>query len=303
MEPALWSVYRLKTESTNLRYSYSKILGRPEVEPKKSVFGLVRLDNEKDALSITQIETKMARRIITKRKRESALLGDLVHVNKRGKVAPANVPDIVDMAMLPKALKAMVLWVFKETEKDGTLELIHKSIRVFVDPEPCIPLIREYCVLKERKNDISYNSFSNAFKEIIIEENMELACIQARYELMTNEPDDGRKWTVQVQVERCARNVSETHIVIWNCRGMARPSFIPHILHVIKYHRPEVIILTKIRISEEMTKVITGNLKLKGLWIKGAVNYSAGCCVMMCHGEMMLKGNIGDDEREIMVSS
>ncbi|XP_074282922.1 uncharacterized protein LOC141607470 [Silene latifolia] len=69
-------------------------------------------------------------------------------------------------------------------------------------------------------------------------------------------------------------------IIFWNCRGIARPSFKPHLSYLNNAHKADIIILSETRVSGQNAIGIMQNLPFDSFDIVDPVGFSGGIMML-----------------------
>lgn len=66
------------------------------------------------------------------------------------------------------------------------------------------------------------------------------------------------------------------NILVWNCRGASKPSFLKHISELVRIHNPAILIVMETRIGGEKAKEIIDRMPFDGAYHTETIGYARG---------------------------
>lgn len=215
----------------------------------------------------------------------------LVRVNEDGKSSPYFLPDFADFAMLPLSLKLVVKHMVMSSNN------IPPEVKgLWESCGPSLPNIRPCCSMKQGFE--YWKCYSNASKLQIFsitQPKYKTICFRVGCENVSSNIVDGRKYSCHVVVT-CNDPVLQYHylyndatILIWNCQGVGRPSFLPNLTELMKEHKPDIVVLLETRSGKGEVENKLLHYKIHKYTTMATYDYYGGVVIMSIRDEIAFK--------------
>lgn len=171
----------------------------------------------------------------------------LVTIKKDGSIVPGFLPDLANFALLPKPFKVVPLMMFQNSGNE-TPPLLKN---LWLSTSPTIPLTINQTRLS--LGLVSWSCFSFPSRVQLVKVNNAASTdieLVVDCDDVSDCPVDGRKYEAEVKVyQKLSTDLTESYrgntysvldgdlnILLWNCRGIGRPSFLGNVQQLIRAH-------------------------------------------------------------------
>ncbi|XP_021744881.1 uncharacterized protein LOC110710849 [Chenopodium quinoa] len=184
-------------------------------EQLKGVLAIIQpiKKGENHAVTIQLVTASTAATWIAKGQRPS---GDLLLL-KKNSVTPVNLPDLSDLALLPLALKIAIQKKLKEeggVQGIGLEHVIPECVANIVDSPSILPTVMETCNLNAGRHKMEINSYLDDLNIFTTSSTLRLNEVYACWELLSGNPLDGRKVTLDFNIVKCHNNVGGARVLV-----------------------------------------------------------------------------------------
>ena len=174
-----------------------------------------------------------------------------------GQVMPAFIPMMSDLKLLPKALQVTTRWALEKADPEID------TLRLQSMVTPTLPAHRPVVVFTGGFRSGGHHSHANAlylFKTRLVEDNP--CSLSVEWADTSSTWHDGKNYRVKAcnkgaDLMSC-NDIAKPYllVLVWNCKGITRPSFSAHLNHLIDSHFPDIIVLIEVQSAEPLVRVV-----------------------------------------------
>ena len=90
------------------------------------------------------------------------------------------------------------------------------------------------------------------------------------------------------------------NIIVWNCRGVLKPSFQKYVRELVQNHDPAILVVMETRVGGEKARAITDNLLFDGAIHTNTIGYAGGLWVLWKPNKVEVS-SLASTEQEIHI--